>query len=499
MELSLGFFYAKLKASIPDASMQNRTPNGAFSAVEILDAFDPIRYRNTLYVDVSPGKPLQVPEGSSVVTCAARLHLFPDCNTISVPGKDDIIEAYKVLSRELCRCLAWAEKVNQAIAMHADLQKIIDITEEVVSNPMYIADSSFKMLAMVGHEINEISAIWKYQQQYGYLPYHVMQTLIDTGELALFNNSLHAFRVESQAFTNPFITKSIRRNNEHYGYFFIIELYSELQECDLEIAEYLGQLLSSAMFYEKSYFEISGFYHEHFFVDIIEGKLTDKDLINNQLKPLNWENEGDYALFHINTKDDNDAIRHHMIALSMGDMEAQCLIYKDCILGILNDYSSRIDHIKAHLNSLSRSFNRRVVLSDEFTRFNELGRYYDQTAFALAYLEDNATPMRLVTYDELYLHHIDSLIGDSIPRAKLAELLIAHDAEHGTEYCRTLYCWIVCDKNTVKAAKRLFIHRNTLIYRLEKINEISELRTESVGDQIRLILSLHDHCATLDG
>lgn len=495
MQLSLDYFHQKLCDAFPGSVTYVKEQELVFSSIEVLAAYEPDNTKHILYVDISLDEPPTTSRETTVITSTSRLHLFPHSTVVEVCDDIDLIDVYRTLSRELHAWLEWTEKVNHAIVQHADLQEIVDITKSFVHNPMYIADSSFKVIASTVGEMGEVSAIWNYQQKYGYLPYQVMQTLIETGELKLLTDSPHAFKIKSQAFNLPFISKSIHRHNEHYGYFFIIKLYGELSDCELEVAEYLGQLLSSAMFYEKSYFEISGFYHEHFFVDIIERKLTDLALIANQLKPLHWKTDGDYMLFHIDTAEDNVAIQHHIMGILGDSLQAQCLVYKDCVLGIMNDCSGRLDSIQEQLSSLARNFNRRVVLSDQFIHFCDLGLYFEQTSFALSFLKEQAAPIGLTSYGDLFLRHVNSLIDDHIPECRLVELLRMHDLTHGTDYCNTLYSWLVCDKNTVKAAQRLFIHRNTLIYRLDKINEISLLTAESVNDQARLILSLHKYCA----
>ena len=60
---------------------------------------------------------------------------------------------------------------------------------------------------------------------------------------------------------------------------------------------------------------MSTLYHAHFLEDLIEGTMTDKRIMTDQLRALHWEVEGDYQLAIFDTSGDNDAIRHHMMAL----------------------------------------------------------------------------------------------------------------------------------------------------------------------------------------
>lgn len=71
------------------------------------------------------------------------------------------------------------------------------------------------------------------------------------------------------------------------------------------------------------------------------------------------------------------------------------------------------------------------------------------------------------------------LIYDS-PTAKLALVerlkpLIDYDQSHSTNLIETLDIYFKNCQNSVKTAKDLFIHRNTLLYRLERISEVLDL------------------------
>lgn len=92
------------------------------------------------------------------------------------------------------------------------------------------------------------------------------------------------------------------------------------------------------------------------------------------------------------------------------------------------------------------------------------------------------------------------LLGGSRPRDRAAFVdealgpLEHYDAQHGTELVATLRGYIVADYNAAEAARRLYVHPNTLAYRLRRI------RTLLGGDpckgdlrlQVELALKLRD-------
>lgn len=107
-----------------------------------------------------------------------------------------------------------------------------------------------------------------------------------------------------------------------------------------------------------------------------------------------------------------------------------------------------------------------------------------------------------VCYYENFM--VDQLI-DNISDEKILETFVDmslgvlrnHDREHGTNLVRTLEIYFECNANVSIAAKKLFLHRNSLIYRMDRIKDIlntdlknpSELLTLQVGLRVLRVLA----------
>lgn len=69
---------------------------------------------------------------------------------------------------------------------------------------------------------------------------------------------------------------------------------------------------------------------------------------------------------------------------------------------------------------------------------------------------------------------------------KLAE----YDRKNGSDLVETLETFFSCDGNVEKAAQSLYLHRNTLAYRLRRIEQLTGLRLKNLEDSFRLQLAL---------
>ena len=72
---------------------------------------------------------------------------------------------------------------------------------------------------------------------------------------------------------------------------------------------------------------------------------------------------------------------------------------------------------------------------------------------------------------------LDSLASsqDLAPFGELVWPLSEHDRERGSDLVRTLRVYFAAGANASEAADRLFLHRNSLLYRLERIGNLTGL------------------------
>jgi hypothetical protein len=75
-------------------------------------------------------------------------------------------------------------------------------------------------------------------------------------------------------------------------------------------------------------------------------------------------------------------------------------------------------------------------------------------------------------------------------RAGLLARLLDYDREHGTELVRTLRVFLDCSGSWTKAADAMFVHVNSLRYRIRRVEELTGRDLGSLADQAALLLAL---------
>ena len=74
--------------------------------------------------------------------------------------------------------------------------------------------------------------------------------------------------------------------------------------------------------------------------------------------------------------------------------------------------------------------------------------------------------------------------------AETVEPLVAYDEQYETDLVQTLETFLDCDGNVAGTAQRLFTHRHTIRYRLERVRDLSGLDVASTDGREKLGLGL---------
>ena len=104
-------------------------------------------------------------------------------------------------------------------------------------------------------------------------------------------------------------------------------------------------------------------------------------------------------------------------------------------------------------------------------------------------------PSRIISYDDIFLKLIarDYLSVEGLNKIKkrFVEPLQANENTNATDYITTLQAYFEANRSVTKASDLLFIHRNTLLHRLSKIEDILIFRFDVPGDSLQLEFVLY--------
>ncbi len=80
--------------------------------------------------------------------------------------------------------------------------------------------------------------------------------------------------------------------------------------------------------------------------------------------------------------------------------------------------------------------------------------------------------------------------GNLAPFEELVRPLVEHDRERRSDLVRTLRAYFAAGANASEAADRMFLHRNSMLYRLERIQKLTGLDLKDPDASLALRLGL---------
>lgn len=176
------------------------------------------------------------------------------------------------------------------------------------------------------------------------------------------------------------------------------------------------------------------------------------------------------------------------------------LSYRNQLVILCNLDMLDYEDFAQNLCSIMKENNCCGASSISFKELEQLVNFYQQALTAVEHSPQ--TPGTLYRCQDVAMRMITNIVDKAISTALIHPALAAikaHDQAHKTDYCQTLFCFLKNERRHQQTAEELFIHRNTLFLRLEKIQELWPLDLNDAEERFYLLFSFYqDQYAAVD-
>ncbi|MGZ6804729.1 MAG: PucR family transcriptional regulator, partial [Nocardioidaceae bacterium] len=90
---------------------------------------------------------------------------------------------------------------------------------------------------------------------------------------------------------------------------------------------------------------------------------------------------------------------------------------------------------------------------------------------------------------------VDAPLVAEMVHERTIERLLAAEGQGGPALLDTLRAFLEADGSLNTASARMYVHRNTMLYRLDKIEKVTGLSVRTLQDQVVWVLALKAHDA----
>lgn len=403
------------------------------------------------------------------------------------------------------------EKLMNVMLEGKGLEDIAQIVQENIKNPVILSlDFSNQIIELLG-EGNE----------------GIRDELLE--EVRCFyessNNKYKIKRLDEDKvlingkYVRRMIMPLILRDNV-YGHLFTWSTDMPLGGFDLAIIESASTTIALCILQELSVKEVEIRYRSDFFEDLVSLDVKRKRKALDRARFFNLKNDNHYIVEVISLKNNKDNIQ---------DLDIDIDYMGDLIKTIVNSIEELMTYFKlkgivsTKLNGIQillgfsdpkgidkkiEKFNNKII--ERLTNKNKdiefkigVGRAYKDLenvnksfldAIRTVRIGKVITNKEVVTYDELGIFKILSqdYLNDELEDFynSILKPLVDYDKKKSTELVKTLQFYFANNGNLTKISKELYTHYNTVLYRITRINDITQMNLDDPNHRLNLEIAL---------
>ena len=407
-----------------------------------------------------------------------KCYLSSSCDYIEVEEGAEIADVLNCIQGAYKKYNKWYLDMYEALANESGIQALLDLTLPMLGNPIYFHDSNYRIIAYA--EITGMPGgndIYNIKKNNGRMPLDAITILKNTPYFEkTFETNKPTFHVDTGELS--YIYDNVRVGGEYWGRLFVDERARPFEKSDYAVIGVLHGMIEKALASRNLSPGTRYRFLEQKLVSLLEGKTVEMNELIDELRANGWDSGDSWFCFELqlsavdllmNTK----ISLCELIELKLSD----CVTFpfEDSIIGIIRvaSRSKTLEKIKHVL----WDFQLYAGVSLMFNDFSEFLLYRKQACIALK-CGIKEKKQEWVHYFEDYCFSymldrcMDELLPDMLFPPALHKL-IECDRRKSTNYVETLRAYLENDLKPAKAMKALFVQRSTLLYRLERINEIT--------------------------
>lgn len=382
----------------------------------------------------------------------------------------------------------WDDKLQNARHAPNPFQTILDTAHEILQCPMFFGNRNMHLYAITRqYSKDQLYEEWDDVKTYNTMPVRFLERLKSLNLPEKYTNEIDpavmpawpGAQFEWHIRANCYVNKSI------WGHFYIYWLRKDVSpaipQLTRHVADIYGQLIQDTQGLNSDKYSIYSW-----LMEILDGHDVTIEAIRPIYWTLKWDEADTLILYKLSTSAvgyDNTLL--HWLCDSFIEIAAFSIIfpYNESIIIIVRDIGRQPQMVRECIARHISVSDYHCGISLAFKGLNNIVSYYKQADYAIRYAPDLGG--RIHSFKDSLLEGLASEMKSRLRWQDwiLPSLfkLIESDATQGTEYYTTLYQLLVHKWHLGNTAKALYIHRNTLLYRLEKLEHLLDVDIHSEG------------------
>ncbi|MDO4572600.1 MAG: helix-turn-helix domain-containing protein [Clostridia bacterium] len=426
---------------------------------------------------------LETPDTLCLRETAAGVELRAGRDRVLVPGQRSQVVANR-LSAAMALWDAWERRLFDAAVGGDSLQALVDEAFRFFDEPIFITDTRDRIAAITPHPAGAVNEEWDYMLEHGVMPADRL--------MKIYRDPL--FRRFSAEPPGPFIFSP--PGMEHRG------INLQFRDADTGslllvavIIEHrapitIGRLHLAQCFYEAVRLHLR--LHPAREAAEIENALLRELLGGGAIAPeraalfaARMFPEAEQFLIAVLRPSGTRPVLHAAPMLERAFPGARCLSDSARLTALLPFAPDAAERLRA----IAEETDARAGLSRPFADWARMGEYCAQARTALDAGDGYVNELSAASIAALCARALQSGLAGLALEHPALELLARYDRRHHGALLPTLKSYLIHERNLVRTAEALFIHRNSLVYRIRRIQELTGLTLENPEERLYLLCS----------
>lgn len=392
-------------------------------------------------------------------------------------------------------------KLNQAfheLSRCRTVETLLETAGHYMKNPLILAGLSLHILAITPDD-SISDPRWLSLCDERVLPDNLLN-------LSLYRDALRtgAPILSTDSTGLPIVRCSVAQDGRLIAYLLSPCYHGAPTQSEIDLLQLIADLSALRIRLVQHAEEIRANGPEYFLSELLEGSIVDEQLIRDRCRAFSWHIAAPYRVISIRGADAAEMERGEgYLRQTRRCKQLQALLPK----AIVFLYGEQIKLIAGTGGDLVQE----RIFFDELSVFleqNGLIAGVSQPGHALSSISElhqqAAKAMQmgillmgsgpLYDYDRYSIYHALELCSEQIDLLELCHgavlTLERYDRTHNTSYMGTLHAYLASGMNARETAKSLYIHRNTLSKRLEKLHDLISVDLKDRETIFHLLFSL---------
>ncbi len=384
----------------------------------------------------------------------------------------------------------WQKELDACIDTNGTLKDIVDCCRPVLGNPIFIVDRREIVFAMSDDPAGTVDPEWDYMLDNGRLPYRQVSAIYRDETFASVMRSPdtigkpYLFKPPGMEHRSIIFRIPDPSSDSAIGNFVIIETSRRLSPGLMHLARIASLALSRWAKLHRQDHNMKGI--SELMADLIGEQPLDPDEIELQMSMHHLQGKTFYLAVIPAPKELEVPFLGPVLEKEI--YNSLSFEYENDLL-LLCPTETDIGTIRESLFTIAVGLPIRIGISYPFTDLLAMRSAYRQAKIALEHGDHSVSGLDPGSAMRYLVTELSELLHGSEIMHPALKVLIEHDRLHDSQYYDTLFSYLQHERNLVKTAAALFIHRNSLVYRIARINELIQVDLDDYDVRLYLMLS----------